>query len=224
MVPGLENKSPANDLRQRYPDLRSAGRELARALENWRDAPDAIVIGVVSGGIPVADEVARHLNKPFDLIVRRTLLEPHGPGSELSAASVAGALILPNELSDGWSAPATALDYFLADTIGALEQRQRLCRGDRPVRILDRQTLIVVDCGICSGLTMRSAIMAARATNPARIIGAVPVGSVDGCALVSPLVDEFVCLAQPEPFGHAGMWYDDFTRDPDEKIQELLHD
>lgn len=214
----------ANDPRLRYPNLRSAGRELATALGDWRQRSNTIVLGVVSGGLPVAHEVAKGLGQPLDLIVRRTLLVPQGPGSELSAASVAGVLILPEELQQCPPVPSKPLDYFLSDAIGALDQRQRLCRGNRPARNLDGQNVIVVDCGIRSGLTMRSAIAAVRATNPSHIVGAVPVSSVEGCASVSAMVDEFVCLAQPEPFGHAGMWYDDFTRVTDEEIHALLRD
>jgi predicted phosphoribosyltransferase len=36
--------------------------------------------------------------------------------------------------------------------------------------------------------------------------------------------DEFVCLASPEPFGHVGVWYADFTRPRDEEIRAMLEE
>ena len=226
MIPFPEDAASernASGSRSRYPNLRSAGRELAVALRRYRNMSNTVVLGIVSGGVPVAHKVASDLGRPLDFIIRRTLLVPRGPGSEVCAASVAGVLVWPEELRDRPPAvPSAPLDYFLADARTALEQRERICRGRRPARNLNGQNVIVVDCGIRTGLTMRSAIVAVRATNPARLIATVPVGSVDGCHSIASMADEFICLEQPEPFGHAGMWYDDFTRIPDERIHELL--
>jgi putative phosphoribosyl transferase len=226
MIPFTEDADTernASGSRSRYANLRSAGRELAVALRRYREMSNTIVLGIVSGGVPVAHEVASDLERPLDFIINRTLLVPAGPGSEVCAASVAGVLVWPEELRDRPPAlPSAPLDYFLADAITALEKRQRICRGDRPPRNLNGQNAIVVDCGIRSGLTMRSAIEALRTRNPAQIIAAVPLGSADGCALIAGLVDELVCLAQPESFAHAGIFYHDFNRPADEQFQELL--
>jgi predicted phosphoribosyltransferase len=208
----------------RFPDLRSGGRDLALALEleHYRSAANTVVLAIVSGGVPVAHEVAKHLNAPLDLIFNRTLLTPQGPGSQVSAVNVAGSLVLPAELLPRPVLPSTPFDFFLADALTALEQRARICRRERPQRDLSGQNVIVVDCGIRTGLTMQPAVVALRTKKPARIIAAVPVGSADGCAAIAAITDEFVCLAEPEPFGHVGMWYEDFRRPDDEQIHELL--
>ena len=69
---------------------------------------------------------------------------------------------------------------------------------------------------------MRAAISAVRTKDPARIIAAVPVASREGYSKVAPLADELICLAQPEPFGHVGLFYSDFTRPGDDGVGELL--
>lgn len=218
-----DSKWRASGRPSRFANLRSAGSELAVALRPYHDISNTIVLGIVAGGVPVAHEVASGLNQPFDLILRRTLLMPRGPGSAVSAVNVAGSLVLPEELVPRAATHSTPLDYFLSDAISALEQRQRICRRERLARNLNRKKVIIVDCGIRTGFTMQSAIVAVRTRNPAQIIAAVPVGSIDGCDLISTMVDEFVCLAQPEPLGHVGMWYDDFSRPEDNHIHELLH-
>lgn len=215
------NQRPT-DRPSRFPNLSSAGRELAASLERYRDLSNTIVLGIVSGGVPVAYEVAKHLNAPLDFVFRRTLLAPMGPDSELSAVNVAGSLVLPGQLLPRPPVPSTPFDYFLADAITALNERERTCRGGRSGRDLHGQIVILVDCGIRTGLTMRSSIAALRTRSPAQIIAAVPVGSTEGCASTAALVDEFVCPVQPKPFGHVGMWYDDFSRPQDEQIHELL--
>jgi len=69
---------------------------------------------------------------------------------------------------------------------------------------------------------MQAAISAARTLNPARITAAVPVTSHEGRSRVEPLVDEFIYLMAPEPFGNAGVWFKDFGRPRDEAISESL--
>ena len=211
-----------SDRPSRFHNLTTAGRELAVALERYRDLSNIIVLGIVSGGVPVAYEVARHLNAPLDFVLKRTLLAPMGPGSQLSAVNVAGSLVLPRELLPLPSLPSRPFDYFLADAITTLNDRERTCRGGRSPRNLHGQIVILVDCGIRTSLTMQRSIIAVRTRSPAQIIAAVPVGSTDGCASTATMVDEFVCLAQPEPFGHVGMCYEDFKRPKDEEIQTLL--
>jgi len=65
-----------------FPDLRAAGRELAARLETYRERDGLIVIGIILGGVPVADEVANisahHL---ICLIIRRL---PRAAGSGLT--------------------------------------------------------------------------------------------------------------------------------------------
>jgi putative phosphoribosyl transferase len=203
-----------------FPDLRSAGRALTPCVENYRD-PDAIVLGVALGGVPVAQEVASSLQAPLDLIIIRRLLAPQGPGSQICAVNVAGQTVVDEQLKPR-SAPQSPLEHFIVDALAELENRAQICRrGQPPVSIADR-TVIVVDCGIRTGLTIKAAIDAVRNLNPKRIIGATPVASPEGYAAIVNLFDEVVCLAQPEKFGNVGLWYRDFRRPGDEQLGALL--
>lgn len=223
---GLESsqkgESLTSQVTRRFADLRSGGRELALRLDTYRGRDDVVVLGIVLGGVPVAHEVATHLGMPLDLVIIRRLLAPDGPGSQVCAVNVAGALVLDEELPTRPAAPVTPLDYFLADAIAELGRREQLCRNGRPPIELDGKTVILVDCGIRSGLTMEAAIKALRTKQPARIIAAVPVASYEGRTAVEALPDELICLAQPEPFGHVGVWYADFSRPGDDGVGGLL--
>jgi predicted phosphoribosyltransferase len=203
-----------------YPNLRAAGRELAVAVETYRDE-DPIVLGIAAGGVPAAHEVAKHLEAPFDLVLIRRLLAPEGPGSQLCAINVAGSMIH----DDGIKSPATPsspIEYFMADALAEFERRVQNCRGSRPPLPLNDRTVLLVDCGIRTGLTMKAAIGGLGKLKPKRIIGAVPVTSSEGSAAVADLLDEMVCLLRPEVFGNAGVWYRDFSRPDDAQIGELL--
>jgi putative phosphoribosyl transferase len=204
-----------------YPDLASAGRELALQLELYRDTDNLVVLGLVLGGIPLANEVASHLRAPLDLVIIRRLLAPKGPGSELCAVSVGGSMIVDEELRPV-AAPSTPLEHFLNDALTELNNRERICRRQRPPIQLAGKTVIIVDCGIRTGSTMLATIRALRTMGPARVIAAVPVASMGGHAAVFAEADELVCLAQPRPFGNVGLWYKDFTRPGDDRVGEFV--
>ena len=207
----------------RFPNLRAAGRQLAPALDAWRNISDLLVLGIALGGMPVAREVATHLRAPLDLILIRWLLAPQGPGSMLCAVNVAGTRILDDEINLS-NAPSTPVEHFLADAIAGLDRREQICRRKRPRIELSGRTAILVDCAIRTGSTMKAAIGALRKMEPGRVIGAVPVASLEGYAAVVDLFDELVCLAQPKNFGNAGVWYRDFSRPDDDHVGGLLED
>ena len=73
-----------------FEDRRHAGRRLGARLAPYR-ATDPIVIGLPRGGVVVADEVARALEAPLDVIVVRKLRAPHDWGSASAPWPVAPA-------------------------------------------------------------------------------------------------------------------------------------
>lgn len=205
----------------RFRDLSDGGTKLVEELRGAPGIENYLVLGIARAGVPVARVVATQLGLPLDIVLLRRLLAPRGQGSELCAASVGGTMIVDEQITIPTS-PLTAVEHFLADAMTEFQDRERLFRAGRPPIELANRALLLVDCAIHSGSTMKIAIRAVSKLNPTRIIAAVPVASREGYALIESLADQVVCLAQPEPFGHAGMWYEDFTRPDDEHIHDLL--
>lgn len=205
----------------RFPNLSAAGRELSPQLTEYKDDPNTIVLGIALGGVPVAREVANFLKAPLDLILIRRLLVGDQAGSHICAVNIAGTRILDDQISLP-ATPSAQQEHFLVEAIADFDQRAQLCRrGREPIEFTDR-TLIVVDCGIRTGSTMKAAARALSKIKARRMVAAVPVSSVEGQAEVAPLFDEFVCLLQPENFVNAGYWYADFRRPGDDQVGDLL--
>jgi putative phosphoribosyl transferase len=205
-----------------FPNLSSAGRELAATFPRAGISHDVVVLGIVSAGVPVAVEVAKRLEASLDVIIIRRLLAPRGPGSQAVALNAAGTLVVDGEIGPRPAKPQTPFDYFMEDALNGLARRALVCRGERPPTELAGKSILIVDCGIRTGLTMQAAIGALRTLNPARITAAVPVTSLDGRRVVETLADELIYLAAPEPFGNAGVWYKDFRRLGDDSISQTL--
>jgi putative phosphoribosyl transferase len=209
----------------RFADGRAAGRALAEKLGDYAGREDVIILALARGGVGVGLEVSKRLDLPLDLVLIRRLLVPRGPDDPLCAASVAGASFVDEELSArAADAHEAAFAGFLADALGELEERARACRGERAALDLAGKTIILVDNGVRTGSTMRVAVRAVRCVSPASIAAAAPVAAAEALDAVREAVEDFVCLASPEPFGHVGIWYADFTRPSDDEIRAMLEE
>src|SRR5262249_54765648 len=84
--------------------------------------------------------------------------------------------------------------------------------------------VILVDDGIATGTTMRSAVEALKKLGAARVVIAVPVAPVSVCKefqrLKGPV--DFVCLAAPEMLLAISLWYENFSQTTDEEVLDVL--
>lgn len=204
----------------KFEDLTSAGRVLATRLENY-SGTNTVVLAIARGGVPVAQEVARHLAAPLDIILIRRLLVS-GTGSQICAVNVGGNLILDHGLVLPSDSPKTPFEYFVIDALAGLAQRERSCRDSRPKLEVEGKNVLVIDNGIHTGSTVLAAIRALRKMNPSSLIVGVPVAALSTRRIVEPEADELVCLKWPEPFGHVGLWYTKFDVPNEEQIREVL--
>lgn len=204
----------------RFANLAAAGKLLAEKLRD-QDLTDALVLAVACAGVPAGREIARLLGLPFDILLNRRLLAPEGPGSQIGAVSVAGTTVLDEGINLPPD-PSTPLEHFLVDAMNQFHQRVKVCRAGRPPVTITNRKIVIVDCAIHTGSTMKAALRGVRKLRPARIIAAVPVASRNGSGLIESDADEFIWLAQPEPFGHSAMWYKHFDRPGDEDVPKFF--
>jgi predicted phosphoribosyltransferase len=207
----------------RFEDARAAGRALAEKLAAFEGRERTFVLALARGGVAVALEVSKRLSLPLDLLLLRRLLVPRGPQEPVCAASVAGTTFLDAELTPRIEAEP-ALRAFVTDALAELESRARACRGQRSPAELSGRTIILVDNGVRTGSTLLAALRALRSYSPASVVAAVPVAASEALAAVESAADEFVYLHTPEPFGHVGLWYADFTRPSDDEIRAMFEE
>ena len=199
-----------------------AGQVLAAKLLAYRDREDVLVLALPRGGVPVAAEVARALDVPFDVFVVRKLGVPGHEELAMGAIASGGVRQINRDVVDALGIPENVIDAVAALEQVELVRREQAYRGDRPPLSLVGKTIILVDDGLATGSTMRAAIVAARQQQPARVIVAAPVGAVSACADLATEADDVVCVRTPEPFVAVGMWYRDFTPTTDDEVRSLL--
>ena len=205
-----------------FQDRKEAGQALASALQEYAQRNDVIVLGLPRGGVPVAFEVARELGAPLDVFVVRKLGTPGQEELAFGAIASGGTGVLNQEVVRALGIPEHIIEAVTRREQVELERREEEFRGRRPPVDFRGKTVILIDDGLATGSTMRAAVSALRAQNPARIVVAVPVAAASTCNRLRPEVDEMVCLYAPEEFYAVGEWYRDFRQTTDDEVRGLL--
>jgi putative phosphoribosyl transferase len=185
----------------RFQDREHAGRLLAAKLEGLREARP-IVLGLTRGGIPVAYEVARHLDAPLDLVVVRKLRAETTPDLPIGAIAEGGATyFVPADRRDPRLTPEQ-VSALVDEAIADVARRIRLYRGVVAAPRLAGRDVVIVDDFVATGNTVLAAARAARNRGAARVVLAVPVLFAPVEPLLREEFDEVVALhvvAGPEP-------------------------
>jgi putative phosphoribosyl transferase len=207
---------------ERFADRTEAGRRLVEGLREYAGRPDAVVVALPRGGVPVAYQVAQGLGLALEAFLVRKLGVPGREELAMGAIASGGARVLNQEVLAGGDLSAQQVDEVVQRELRRLAEQERKYRGDRALRNLEGITAIVVDDGLATGATMRAAIRALRDLGARQIVVAVPVAPLQTYVALREEVDEIVCLNTPERFTAVGFWYQDFSPVSDEQVAELL--
>jgi putative phosphoribosyl transferase len=208
-----------------YADRRDAGRRLAvaaaAALEPF-DPGTVLVLGVPRGGVTVAAEVAAVLGAPLDVALARKLGAPGNRELAIGAIAELGTPVVDASLVRRLGVTSEYLEGEIDRQRTELARRAALYRGDRPAPSIAGRVVVVVDDGIATGSTLEAVLAAIGAGDPARLVGAVPVGPPSSIARLASRVDTMVCPLQPRHFMAVGEWYADFAQVTDDEVVEIL--
>ena len=215
LASGMETPAPL------WHDRRTAGMALATRLDRWRGDPGALVIGLPRGGVVVAAAVAGALELPLASWAVRKLAQPEQPEVAIGALAPGGVLL--------WEAPYGGLPQhdgplrrrLVHEQDRELRRRQQLY-GDPPRSALRARTLLVVDDGVATGLTVRAALLSLRQAQPAGLVLAVPVLDQRVQRRLEPLVDELIALVAVPQIRAVGLWYRRFEPVSDAEVLSIL--
>lgn len=222
----MDARGPTGRLNPQLPfrDRLEAASLLASRLREADLDPDAVVLAVPRGGVPIGAVIARELRLGLDVIVAHKLGAPGNPEFAIGAATADGTVLV-----EPWARgePGVSDAYLKAEADSqiahAREREAQLRQGRPPIGLADR-TVIIVDDGIATGATVRAAIKAARAQAARRVVVATPVAARESAQRLAGEADEVIVLATPEPFFAVGLWYRHFDAVDDHEIAQLLAD
>jgi putative phosphoribosyl transferase len=190
-----------------YQDRRHAGRMLGEALERFIHS-ESLIIGIPRGGVLVAAEAARRFGVQAEAVVVRKIESPRQPDSSVGVLAEGGVEIIEPDTARMLGLKESGIRSLIEAHRGPLGRRIRQY-GLRTSDLRGR-TVIIVDEGMTTGLTMSAAISAVRRRGPDEIIVAIPVASHRAVEAVTRLADQIIALDVPDSFSSVGQWYREY--------------
>ena len=209
------------DKEEKFVDRTEAGIRLAKELSAYAGKKDTVVCALPRGGVVLGVEVARELELPLDLLIPRKIGHPTQPEFAIAAVTEDGGLI--EELAE-----TSAVDReWFKEAVDKERQEARRRRetylSGRPAHSLKGKTVIIVDDGIATGLTMKAAIDDAKNKGASQVVVAIPFcpkGSIEDLKLIA---DQVVTIFVPRFFlGSVGAYYEEFSQVEDAEVIQLM--
>jgi len=198
-----------------------AGLELGQTLVE-REVQVDVVLGLPRGGVVVAAEVARILQKPLNALVVRKIGHPRHREYALGALAEHGVVVLDQAAVEQTRVKPAELDKVIAEETARLEKYQAsFHRADDPD--LAGKTVLIVDDGLATGATTEAAVLSAKKQGARRVIVGAPVASVNAVDRLRLIADDVVVLAADPDFMAVGQYYSEFPQTSDEEVMSLLH-
>lgn len=197
-----------------------AGRLLGRYLKA-RDVQADLVLGLPRGGVIVADEVARELELPLDVLVVRKIGHPAQREFAVGALAEPDVVVLdPVVVSADAAMHRNLMDIIREEQNRLQHYRTTFHLG--PLPDLRDHAVLLVDDGLATGATTEAAVVSARKQGAARAIVATPVASGDAVRRLSKVADEVVALHVDEDFDAVGRYYRIFNQTSDLEVLAAL--
>lgn len=204
----------------RFKDRKDAGTRLSRVLELY-SSKDPLVIGIARGGVDVAYQVSKMLHGELAMVVSGKL--PFPGHKELSFGAVAenGSIYLTalaNRLS------AETIDRIIEEQLAVVREKAAQYRGGQPLPEMRNRTVIIVDDGIATGVTVVPVLKLCKAKNAHWLVVASPVSGNNYVSDITVLADDVKILEQPDDFFAVSQMYEDFHNLTDEEVIFLLEE
>jgi len=207
-----------------FKDRADAGKILAEKLLTHANQNDTIVIGLPRGGVIVAFEVAKKLNLPLDVIVSRKIGMPGQSEFAIGAVTADGKEVFDQRTIQSFELERKNLEGIIQAERNETLRRMLIYRPGRADLNLKNKTVILVDDGIATGMTMQATLLSAMAHGAKRIIISVPVIPQDQIKVLQKFSNELVYLAAPVNFAAISAFYQDFTQVNDDQVIKLMQE
>jgi putative phosphoribosyl transferase len=199
-----------------------AGSRLSSRLVQYKGKHNVIVLALPRGGVVTGYEVARALNVPLDVLIVRKLGFPGQPELAVGAVAETGTVVLNENIVTAGGVSEAFLKQEIDLQKEEIARRVAIYRSGRGLPGLIGATAILVDDGVATGATIKTAILALKDKEVAKLVVALPIGPPETVRVLQQMVDDIVCLETPPAFTAVSRYYLDFTQVSDEEVVNLL--
>jgi putative phosphoribosyl transferase len=207
----------------KFENRADAGRQLASRLLSYHEE-NVVVLGLPRGGVPVAAEIARILHARLDVVPVKKLGVPYQPELAFGAIGEGGVRVVDLDTVRNMGMLRSEAAEVEVCEERELRARVHHLRALHPALSLWGRTAIVVDDGIATGATAKTACLSARRRGAAKVVLAVPVAPFGWCENIGDAADECVSVSEEPHFFGVGQFYEDFRQVGDDEVDRCLLD
>lgn len=222
-----------------FTDRTQAGEKLATLIQSElilpsvNTTPNFIVYALPRGGLPVAYPIAKSLSCPLTVLVSKKISHPNNPELAIGAVTASGEVLWMQQKSISFQPPQwheQAMETAINKAKSIDSQFLPFCPQVNP----KGATLILVDDGIATGMTIAVAVQALAKLSPAQIWLAAPVAPPtmipwlqDWCNTIKSdcqINYHVLALATPEAFVSVSGFYSRFPQVPINEAINIVRD
>lgn len=203
-------------------DRLDGGRQLASRMKKYQNSQEAIVLGLVRGGVVTAYAIAKELQLPLSVMSVKKIGAPDQPELALGAVCADGSTYFNSRVLNAFGLKEQdCAQAVIQKQQEAQEKMMRFILPGKSISLNDK-VIILVDDGLATGATMLASISSARAQGASKVVVSIPVAALDSLVKIKEAADEVYCIEVPEDFSAVGEFYRDFSQVEDTEVLQCL--
>lgn len=199
-----------------------AANELAGHLTFLREEKP-IVLGLATGGVPLADAIARALDAPLDILLIEKLFAPNMPEQAVGAVDEHGRISMIQSSARWHHLQSQQLVEPARQAFKTLQQRQAMLREVLPEADVRGRTVIIVGQGVVTGAKMLGAVASVRDRGAAKVVAAAPAGTSQATWQLHESANLVVIPHRPAKFKGIEHFYEEFPDVSDSLMMAIVN-
>lgn len=204
-----------------FENRRNAADDLSKNLEFLREE-NPIVVGLMNGGVIIAEIVARHLDAPLDVMLIEKLSAPKIPDHVVGVVDEHGRISMIESVARWHHLTSQKMVDPARIVFEKLQKRRARIREILPELEVRRRTVIIVDEGVDKGARMLGAVSSMRDRGAAKIVVAAPAGASKASWQLRETADVVVIPHQPSKYKGVHHFYRHFPAISDETVYAII--
>lgn len=216
---------PTSEEQVEFLDRKDAGEQLGKLLAAKYGHLDPLILGIPRGGAEVAYYVGRHMHAEVAVVIAKKLSLPGH--QEVGFGAIAEDLSVYVSSKFSVSLDPETIGEIIDQQTDEVNRRVELYRNGSPLPDMAGRTVMLVDDGIATGVTLVPVLRLCRKRNAAKAIIAVPVCGknydthLDEADVIEVLVRPGLFYAVGQVYAFFGDLSDDQLLNIMDKISDL---
>ncbi len=202
-------------------DRVDAGKKLASLLMKYK-GEDCIVLAIPRGGVVVADEICSTLGFKMGLLINKKISAPYEDELSIGCVAEDGTTVLDERMISELRIPKDYIEKNREEKLKEIRRRSKIYMEDRLEEDVKGKTVIIVDDGMATGLSMLCAIRYITKKGPAKIVIAAGVAQKDSIESLKKEADDVIAAEIPETLYAIGEFYENFEQLEDQQVIKIL--